>query len=181
MSEVLTAFRISVYGPHIKVPWAIRLHQTLSFVDNNPQFIPEIGLMSTGSNSFLINSKVCSTFFGMKRNSLNRNLQQHGFILDRKADVMAELLPDHSELEWSARHWSKRIFILGSFNPESTIEEINLATNNARLTRTRNQSRLLQDFKEEVSDRIDDLFMQNEDENQFDEQNVEWDDDFSWI
>jgi hypothetical protein len=154
MNDIFKAFRDSVFGLHLKIPWAVRLHQALSFVAAYPQFVSVIGLIPAGPKSFLINSHVCSTFFGMKRNSLNRNLQDHGFLLEPKADIEAELCRYNRELRRFARHWSKRMLVLGPFNPKSAIGETSRATDFPRHTPIHEALQQVQEPKEDVSENL---------------------------
>jgi hypothetical protein len=75
-----------------------------------------IGLIPSGPNAFLVNSPVCAKFFGLRPNGVNRNLTQHGFDIDRGADIAGELAAKCPPLAGQARHWTKRVFPFGCFS-----------------------------------------------------------------
>jgi hypothetical protein len=117
MENPLQAFRNTVFGPHIKAPWAIRLRDTLRFIETHTEYQLQVGIIPAGQNAFFVNSSVSAKFFGLKsRNSLNRNFQEHGFVLDHSSNVTQELRTLCPELVPSSHCWGKRRFIFGEFN-----------------------------------------------------------------
>jgi hypothetical protein len=127
--KVCADFRMTVFGAHAKTPFAIRLFRSLRFVTEHPEFCSEVGLMPLSSCSFLVNSEGFACFIGVKRNSLNRDFQQHGFVREPCSQPpTSEPLP---------RHWTKRTFTYGQFNAQCTEEEAHLATIYARQFRKR--------------------------------------------
>jgi hypothetical protein len=122
-------FRKTIFGAHVKTPWAVRLFRSLRFVTEQPEFCPEVGLIPLSSCSFLVNSAVFATFIGVKRNSLNRDFQQHGFV--------RELCSQPPTSEPALRHWTKRTFKYGPFNAQCTEEETCLASLYAKQYRLR--------------------------------------------
>jgi hypothetical protein len=136
MDSPLEIFRRTVFGPHNKTPWAIRLRDTLHFIKQYPQYQLIIGLIPVDQNSFFINSTVLAKFFGLKnRNSCNRDFKQHGFIIDHNCNIINEFKIYAPQIIPSPRCWVKRKFIFDSFNGDSSIEETNLASNYARQVR----------------------------------------------
>jgi hypothetical protein len=116
----------------MKTPWAIRLRNTLRFLQNHPEYTLQVGIIPDGQNAFFINSSIAAQFFGLKnRNSFNRDLKQHGFIVDRSANITHQLIP-------VSRCWVKRIFPFGDFNGDSSIKQTERASNFARRIRNRN-------------------------------------------
>jgi hypothetical protein len=138
MSTPIDEFRATVFGPHLKKAWAVRLLQTLQFVTAHPEYCLEIGLIPLDSCSFLVNSNVLACFLGLKRNSLNHNFQQHGFILDITADSAEELQTHAPELVCKARNWSKRVFKYGLFNAQCTRQQVAVASIYAKNARKHN-------------------------------------------
>jgi hypothetical protein len=137
MSIFCAKFRATVFGPHINKAWAERLFETLQFVTEHPECCLEIGLIPSGPRSFLVNSDVFAGFLGLKRNSLNHNFQQHGFGVDATSDVCQEALAHTPELALCARHWSKRTFKYGPFNPQCTPEQVAFVADHAKHVRRR--------------------------------------------
>lgn len=121
-------FRKTIFGAHLKLPWATRLHRALQFVTEHPESRAEVGLIPFNTSSFLVNSEVFACFLGVKRNSLNRDFQQHGF--------MRELCSQDPTLEPVSRHWTKRTFKYGPFNAQCTDEETCCASLHAKQNRT---------------------------------------------
>jgi hypothetical protein len=123
-------------GPHHPTPWAIRLRDTLHFIKQYPQYGPLIGLIPIDLDSFFVNSTSLAQFFGFRnRNSCNRDLKQHGFLIDHTCNIIDELNRYAPGITFSPRCWVKRKFQLGCFNGDSSIEETNRASNHARQTR----------------------------------------------
>jgi hypothetical protein len=142
MINPLKDFQSTVFGPHIKMPWAIRLRNTLTFIQNHPQYTLQIGIIPDGQNAFFINSSVCAKFFGLKnRNSLNRNLKQHGFILDKNFNIIEQFRTLCPQLIPVSRCWGKRFFAFGDFNWQSSKTQVERASNNAQQIRNRNRNR----------------------------------------
>jgi hypothetical protein len=114
--QTCSEFRKTIFGAHHKMPWATRLFRAIRFVTEHPEFRFEIGLIPLGTSSVLVNSSVFAQFIGVKRNSLNRDFQQHGFVRNVSSpDPTPEPIP---------RNWTKRTFKYGPFNAECTEEEI---------------------------------------------------------
>jgi hypothetical protein len=139
MTDPLEVFRRTVFGPHIKAPWAIRLKDTLAFIEAHPEYQLQVGLIPAQENAFFINSAVCAAFFGFKsRNSLNRDLKQHGFVIDRTSNVAEELRILCPQLTPLSRCWGKRRFAFGEFNGHISATQVERASNYARQVRRRN-------------------------------------------
>jgi hypothetical protein len=136
MEVPFDVFRCTVFGPHKKTPWARRLRDTLNFVQTHPQYGPRIGLIPADDNSFFLNSTAFAEFLGLKdRRSCNRDFQQHGFVLDSTCNVLDELKKHVQGVLPSSRCWVKRRFAFGSFNGNSSREEIARVSNHAREVR----------------------------------------------
>jgi hypothetical protein len=103
----------------------------LRFVDEHTEAGQEKCLIRYDSNSFLTNSTLYAQFSGMKKNSYNRNLRQHGFAIDSGCDVAAELGIRFPMIMTSARSLVKRVCMFGQFNGQSSDEEIGIATDHA--------------------------------------------------
>jgi hypothetical protein len=127
--QTSTEFQKTIFGAHLKMPWAIRLLRALKFVTEHPECRSEVGLIPSSTCSFFVNSDVFARFLGVKRNSLNRDLQQHGFV--------RELCSEDPTLGPVSRHWTKRTFKYGSFNAQCTEEETGQASNHAKQHRMR--------------------------------------------
>jgi hypothetical protein len=123
----------------MKTPWAIRLRDTLRFIETHTEYQLQVGIIPAGQNAFFINSSVSAEFFGLKsRNSLNHNLQQHGFVLDHSSNVTQELRTLCPELAPSSRCWGKRRFAFGEFNGDISATQAARASNAARQVRKGN-------------------------------------------
>jgi hypothetical protein len=107
----------------------------LAFIDQHPDAIPFVGLIPCGPNAFLVNSDLCAAFFGIRRNSCNRNFQQHAFRVDNQGNVADELARRCPNLIGEERHWVKRVFLFGLFNADSTREQVEVASAHARSVR----------------------------------------------
>jgi hypothetical protein len=139
MSTVLDAFRETVMFPHVTEPWACRLWRTICFVTKHPEHAIEVGVIPCPPNAVFVHSRIHVNFCGLaKYSSCNRNFKQHGFFVDHKCNVVAELqlvVRDFS-VSFSPRSWAKRVFILGQFNCNSSLDEIAAATAYAKRIRT---------------------------------------------
>jgi hypothetical protein len=120
-------FQMTIFGAHHKMPWANRIFHAARFVTEHPEFRFEIGLIPIGTSSFIVNSNLFAQFIGVKRNSLNRDFQQHGFVRD--------VCSQETTPEPFSRNWTKRTFKYGPFNAQCTEEEICLASTYARQKR----------------------------------------------
>jgi hypothetical protein len=129
-------FRERVFGAHIQMSWAERIYEALRFVENHAEAIPYVGLVSYGSNALLVNSTICSKFFGIRKNSCNRNFQQHAFRIKQDQNIAAELSRRCPSLAGQECHWVKRVFEFGPFNPHSTPNDIERASAYARTVRS---------------------------------------------
>jgi hypothetical protein len=127
MSE-LQELQENVCGPHMRLSFATKLRNTLRFVDNHPDAASRTGLIPFGPNSFLVNSKICSQFFGIKPNSCNRNFQQHQFGIDFHYQITQACRDRYPNIQLSQRTWPRRTFKYGQFNGDSSDEEIAVAT-----------------------------------------------------
>jgi hypothetical protein len=135
MNPECRTFQKDLFGPHIRISWEQRVRKALHYVQEHPEAIPFIGLIPSGRSAFLVNSEVCAAFFGLRRNSCNRNFQQHGCSVDTQAVIGAELVRQCPNLAGQERHWVKRVFLFGVFNANSTQEEIELVSADARSVR----------------------------------------------
>jgi hypothetical protein len=115
LADIHFIFMLPPSDSHSKL-WIFRHRDFLRFTEDHPEQGPECGLIPCDSNSFLLNSTVYAKRHGLKRNSLNRNMQLHGFALDRSCDVTAELRARFPHLAPSGQHWVKRVFRYGPFN-----------------------------------------------------------------
>jgi hypothetical protein len=139
MQKPLEVFQSTVFGAHIKMPWAIRFRNTLKFIEAHPEYQIQVGIIPAGQNTFFINSSVCAQFFGLKnRNSLNRDLKQHGFVSESSYNTTEQLRTLCPQLTSVSRCWGKRRFVLGDFNGEISITQAERASNHAREVRSRN-------------------------------------------
>jgi hypothetical protein len=139
MQNDLETFRTTVFGAHMKMPWAIRLRNTLRFLETHPEYRLQVGIIPAGQNAFFINSSICAQFFGLKnRNSLNRDLKQHGFVSDDSLNTAQQLRTLCPQLISVSRCWGKRRFVLGDFNGQISITQTERASNHARKVRGRN-------------------------------------------
>jgi hypothetical protein len=135
MTDKLTEFRHTIYGVHRTKPWAMRHRDILRFAKEYPETGPQIGVIPCDSNSFFMNSTLYSEFCGMKQNSMNRDLRQHGFVIDKECNIGLELRNRFPQLISTSRQWVKRIFRFGSFNGQSSDEEVAIATEVGRQVR----------------------------------------------
>jgi hypothetical protein len=136
MSNPFDEFRRTVFGPHNRKPWGIRLRDTLRFLSLYPQYQQQVGLIPDGQNGFFVNSQTCAIFFGLKnRNSFNRNLQQHGFDIDHTSNITDQHNFLSSELISAHRCWTKRVCTVGDFNGQTSTLQTELASNHARQIR----------------------------------------------
>jgi hypothetical protein len=123
----LREFQKSMYGPHVRQPFARKLRDCLSFVTTYPRAVSEVGLIPFGDRSFLVNSKACAAFLGIKSNSYSRNFREHGFELDPSFMITQELRHQHLSIVLSRRAWAKRTFADDPFNAESGDADIEQA------------------------------------------------------
>jgi hypothetical protein len=135
MDPLFSEFQKTVCGPHLPILWSNRLLLALQFTRDHPNHIPDVRVVSCGENSLLINPEALARCCGLKRNSLNRNLNQHGFKLDTDCDIAMELRKHCPWVCTSPKCWRKRVFSKGSFNPTSTQEEAAAAAAHARAVR----------------------------------------------
>jgi hypothetical protein len=136
MCESCAAFQQTIYGAHCRKPWANRLHKALCFVSENPGAKGQIGVIPCGTNAFLVNSQIAASFFGFRSgNSFNRDLNQHGFDVDKNCNIIEELRLHFLQAIPMARCWKKRVFKGGNFNPQSTQDEIAIASELGRIAR----------------------------------------------
>jgi hypothetical protein len=135
MDSRFQLLRAAVSGPHVPTPWAQKIHEALQFVAAHPEFAPAVGLVPSSIDGFLVNSHACAQFFGVKRNSLNRNFQEHGFRVDVGCNLASELAAKCPQLAGTERRWVKRVFALGAFGTASGAAEVAAATAYARLSR----------------------------------------------
>jgi hypothetical protein len=136
MDDVYTQFRANVFGGHIRTPWAKRLHDTLKFVTEYPQYAVMIGLIPCDATSFYVNSHQLGEFFGLTANAINRDFRQHGFKLDNTCDVSSELRTRFTGFVLPSRCWGKRIFTLGHFDAIGGANAVALASDHARMVRS---------------------------------------------
>jgi hypothetical protein len=136
MMQQYREFQSQVFGVHIRMPWAQRIYEALHFIESHPDAIPLIGLIPCGGSTFLVNSKLCAPFFGIKRNSCNRNFQQHGFRVENQGNIRDILALKCPSFAGNERHWVMRVFSFGEFNADSTPEEVALASAHARSVRS---------------------------------------------
>jgi hypothetical protein len=137
MEEIISAFRQTIYGAHKSRKFICCHRDALRFVEHYPTSSPIVGLIPCPPNGFLHNSSVYSAFCGLKRNSCNRNFQQHGFVLDGTCNVQDELNNRFPGLNLSPRNWVKRVFVFGPFNGQTSEAEADCALNHARAVRAR--------------------------------------------
>jgi hypothetical protein len=71
----------------------------------------------------------------MKKNSINRNLKQHGFEIDEEWKVGQGFGNRFPMIVSSSRQWVKRVFKFGSFNGQSSDSEVAIATEYGRQVR----------------------------------------------
>jgi hypothetical protein len=167
----LVQFQTKVCGPHIKISFATKIRDGLHFVDDNPWAAAYIGLIPYGPNSFLVNSRICAAFHGIKRNSWNRNFQQHHFDLEKHYPISQELRERYPNIALSPQTWLRRIFKLGSFNERSSDAEIAIATKMAASSR-RKYVQVSEPFEGDVGDADDfgqfnECLFQDEENDQF--------------
>jgi hypothetical protein len=135
MSTSLKEFRVAIYGVHRRKLFALRHRNVLRFVGEHPETGREIGIVPCDSKSFFMNSSLYSQFCGLKKNSMNRDVKQHGFAIDKTCNAGKELENRFPNIVSGSRQWVKRVFMCGSFNGQSSDEEAAIATEHGRQVR----------------------------------------------
>jgi hypothetical protein len=125
MDQKLHAFQELVKEKWTRVPFAIRLLRCLQFVAANPCYVSIVGVVAAHYKAILFDVRVLARFLELIPNGLNKNLRQHGFEMDTKADIVAELERCAPAFHWTtkAKTWSKRVCREGAFHPGTTDAE----------------------------------------------------------
>jgi hypothetical protein len=132
MNELISAFQRRLSDHHQRKRFIYRHRDALHFVETYPETSLIIGLISCKPNGFLVNSTVYSTFLGLRKNSCNRNLQQHAFTHDTSFNVEAELSKRFAGVNVPKQNWVKRVFAYGRFDGDTLDSEADIAANHAR-------------------------------------------------
>jgi hypothetical protein len=63
-----------------KLTFTMKIHRLLAFTQKHPESAPDIGLIWTNeAGIFLMNSRQLAKYLGIRTNSINTNLREHGF------------------------------------------------------------------------------------------------------
>jgi hypothetical protein len=132
-TDPLVDFQNQIRGAHLKVPFARRLHACLTYA-TTPNNILRIGIAETGDGSVFINSRRLAQFLGLRANSLNRNLRDHGFRREQSTRAVQELsqhLP-YAGVEGGWWKWRPPVVSFDRFSLASDLEKL---SNHARAVR----------------------------------------------
>lgn len=130
----LNAERPREMRAHSKIPFAERLRWCLERAHDSPSMIHMIGVIDT-DDGLLVHSRALAAFMGIKANSLNRNLRDHGFRREPPLYGVQDLQASDSLLPSEVRRWSKWTHVGIAFNRDTQDHVIKQISNRAAMTR----------------------------------------------
>jgi hypothetical protein len=118
------ADKVKERQPHSKIPFAERLRWCLEWVHDTPSMTMHVGIIDT-NDGLLIRSSALAHFLGIKANSLNKNLRDHGFNRRQPSNETQKVFDP--SLASELQHWSlwTNCFVLFSRNtPDDVVKQV---------------------------------------------------------
>jgi hypothetical protein len=136
-NESLEGVRRMVHGAHNKMPFAQRLNHSIIGASTIPGAHKLMGILKSKSTprAFWIQSTCLSTLFGIKANSLRKNLRDLGLHRLPVSNPAIDTPTDHLVLGSEISHWSLWQNEIGEFNESMTLSDLEIFTAHARAAR----------------------------------------------
>lgn len=90
--DPVEALRMAVSGPHNCKRFAERVELCTALAENYPSEIARIGVFRLPDRRLAVDCKALAVYLRIKEGSIRRNLRDHNYVLDPKADPAGEVL-----------------------------------------------------------------------------------------
>jgi hypothetical protein len=122
----------SVHGAHSTTLFIGKLNIMTRASSANSNAVAGLGLVYIPNGDLLIHSRLLGNAFGIKSNSLNRNLRNHGFQCVRRNATATQIQHLGVQLPFGARCWSLWRSTIAPFNGFLTANQLSAFTDHAR-------------------------------------------------
>jgi hypothetical protein len=78
MDQVVDELGNRIGKPHTKILFISKIHSAIGVTNDYPLARNRTGIAATNDGELTINVKLLTAFLGIKTNSLNKNLREHG-------------------------------------------------------------------------------------------------------
>jgi hypothetical protein len=121
LQEMLKEMKAS----HVTVPFARKLRTGLKIVGRCPTLAANIGIIQSRSGSLLVYSTFFGITIGVRPNTVNHNLNDHGFTRERPRAAANEIRKCWANLAFQAGKWSLWRHLVMPFNQNMMDSELN--------------------------------------------------------
>jgi hypothetical protein len=132
-----TALQAEIGGAHTRFLFPERLRRALELTERFPQLRNYVGAVEAEDGTVEVSSGVLAQFLKLRRNSINKNLRDHGFVRGTL------ILP--TRCEGGNLSWYKWTNAIATFGRSTLPSEIDRLANYAKIARKINSKMMRQD------------------------------------